>query len=342
MIDSQSVPRSTKQILKGIFPFTPECGRDAAWIDRVENALRAGIDLDAAHPDGTRFERFFEGGFLAEVARVGASRDIRRLVVAGADVNYVAPNGTTALVVAISYARASIVDTLLELGADPKAARGGMLPLAAVGSPNSAITRRLLAAGAEPTAMTSQGQPIAFQIALGEGSLCARFADIVDHLPERPLWNCNGQSLLTVLLQKGNKRSLAVLLKHGALRFEPDSPFFVAMGDAALTAILVEAALKIWPRRAFPTPLAEQIAGIHRALAAGNGKIALERWANFQRPAQKATQHLLERAFACAPDAVVRAFKTADAKLLALRSARLAKGRSVAVRPAEGGRAAAA
>ena len=329
-----AVSESAAALIEGIFPFTPECGRDQIWLARVENALRVGIDVDAAHPDGIKFERFFEGGFLSEVARVGNSRDIRRLVEAGADVNYVAPNGTTALFTAISYGRATIVETLLELGADVKGRRGGMLPLTAIGTPNAAITRSLLAAGADLTTMTMQGQPIAFQIALDEGNLCARFADIIDYLPEKPLWNSTGQSLLTMVVLKGSKRSLALLLKRGALRYEPESPFFCVMSDATLTTMLVEAALEIWPRRAFPTPLAEQVASLYRALAADRGKAALDIWNAFQRPAQKATQHLLERAFACAPDSAVRAFKTTDAKLLALRNARLQKGKPVS-RPAD-------
>ena len=94
-----------------------------------------------------------QGGYtpLLFAARVGDLVSARLLVAAGADVNDVAPQGTSALVVAAHSGHGDVGRLLLEHGADPNAAGAGYTPLhGAILQKDARLVAALLAAGADP------------------------------------------------------------------------------------------------------------------------------------------------------------------------------------------------
>ena len=103
------------------------------------------------------------GGYtpLLFAARVGALASARLLVAAGADVNDVAPQGTSALVVAAHSGHGDVGTLLLEHGADPNAAGAGYTPLhGAILQNDARLVAALLAAGADPETPLAASTPV--------------------------------------------------------------------------------------------------------------------------------------------------------------------------------------
>ena len=103
-----------------------------------------------------------QGGYtpLLFAARQGGLESARLLVAAGADVNDVAPMGTSALVVAAHSGQSAVAMFLLEQGADPNAADAGYTALhAAVLRGDLDLVAALLAHGADPSPKLVRGTP---------------------------------------------------------------------------------------------------------------------------------------------------------------------------------------
>jgi ankyrin repeat protein len=103
-----------------------------------------------------------QGGFtpLLFAARQGGLETARLLVAAGANVNDVAPNGTSALVVASHSGHGALAMFLLEQGADPNADAAGYTALhAAVLRGELALVNALLSHGAKPDAVLAEATP---------------------------------------------------------------------------------------------------------------------------------------------------------------------------------------
>jgi ankyrin repeat protein len=103
-----------------------------------------------------------QGGYtpLLFAARQGDIESTRLLLGAGADVNDVAPSGTSVLVVAAHSGHTALADFLLDKGADANAAGAGYAALhIAVRRGDIALVKSLLAHGANPNAIVTQGSP---------------------------------------------------------------------------------------------------------------------------------------------------------------------------------------
>ena len=101
-----------------------------------------------------------EGGFtpLLFAARQGDLASTRLLLAAGADVNDMAPAGTSALVVAAHSGHGELAALLLDHGADANAAGAGYTPLhAAVLRGDAGLVHALLERGAKPNARLMSG-----------------------------------------------------------------------------------------------------------------------------------------------------------------------------------------
>jgi ankyrin len=97
---------------------------------------------------------------LLFAARVGDLASAKLLVAAGANVNDLAPRGTSVLVVAAHSGHGELAAFLLEQGADPNAAAAGYSALhAAIMQKDAELVRALLAAGADPNARVEASTP---------------------------------------------------------------------------------------------------------------------------------------------------------------------------------------
>ena len=104
-----------------------------------------------------------QGGYtpLLFAARVGDLASAKLLVAYGADVNDVAPHGTSATVVAAHSGHGDVAAFLLDQGADPDAADAGYTALhAAILHKDDALVEALLANGADPNARILESTPI--------------------------------------------------------------------------------------------------------------------------------------------------------------------------------------
>jgi ankyrin repeat protein len=103
-----------------------------------------------------------QGGYtpLLFAARQGSLESARLLVAAGANVDDVAPNGTSALVLAAHSGHRALAAYLLEEGADPHAAGAGYTALhAAVLRGDAPLVAALVARGADPNAVLVTATP---------------------------------------------------------------------------------------------------------------------------------------------------------------------------------------
>ena len=123
---------------------------------RLQSELRYG-ELGRSY--GTDAEETQIGGFtpLLFAARHGDVEAARLLLEAGAEVDDVAPDGATALVIATFSGHRELPLFLLERGANPNAAGAGYTALhAAVLTGDEPVVAALLAAGARPDAQVTQ------------------------------------------------------------------------------------------------------------------------------------------------------------------------------------------
>lgn len=126
--------------------------------------VSAGFEPTA--PDSDKQRSIFEvdfGGYtpLLFAARSGDVASARFLLAAGANANDGAPDGTSALVVAVLSGHRELAQLLLESGADPNAAGAGYTPLhAAVLQGDPAVVGALLARGANPNVAIVRGTPV--------------------------------------------------------------------------------------------------------------------------------------------------------------------------------------
>ena len=142
----------------------------------VEVLLEYGADVDTrtvswtevvkTSPDPWSPEYVTEqqqGGYtpLLFAARVGDLASARLLVEAGADVNDLAPVGTSAVVVAAHSGHGEVASYLVERGADPDAAEAGYTALhAAILHKDNDLVRTLLAHGADPNVTVERATPV--------------------------------------------------------------------------------------------------------------------------------------------------------------------------------------
>ena len=103
-----------------------------------------------------------QGGYtpLLFAARQGDVESVRILLSAGANVNDVAPIGTSALVIASHSGHRPLAEFLLDKGADPNAMGGGYAALhIAVQRGDAELVKALLAHGANPNVFITRGSP---------------------------------------------------------------------------------------------------------------------------------------------------------------------------------------
>jgi ankyrin repeat protein len=183
----------------------------------VELLLSRGADVDAVTE---------EGGFtaLTFAVRQGALESARLLIDAGADVDVQATTtGESLLQVAIKNRHYSIAELLLERGANPRAAdKGGRTALHALVTARGPVNRErapgiedtsdgldlmraLLAAGADPDAMTS-GLP-----KLSDALVPSAIRPIIDNAV-----NTGGSTPLLLAAQAADAEAMRVLLAGGA------------------------------------------------------------------------------------------------------------------------------
>lgn len=104
-----------------------------------------------------------QGGYtpLLFAARVGDAASAKLLVVAGADVNDTAPQGTSAMVVAAHSGHADVAELLLDKGADPNRDSAGYTALhAALLRKDERLVKALLVHGANPNAPLLKSTPV--------------------------------------------------------------------------------------------------------------------------------------------------------------------------------------
>jgi uncharacterized protein len=121
---------------------------------------RIGTELGGYNAAAAR--EIDKGGYtpLLFAARQGTLESVQLLVAAGADVNDVAPEGTSALVVAAHSGHSAVGTFLLEKGADPNAAAAGYAPLhAAIMRGDVELVKSLLVRGANPNAPLVKSTP---------------------------------------------------------------------------------------------------------------------------------------------------------------------------------------
>jgi ankyrin repeat protein len=119
-----------------------------------------GVD-DRFNPPGVRDEE--HGGFtpILFAAQQGDVQTAKVLLDGGANVNDVAANGASVLVVATHSGHAQLSSFLLERGADPNAAGAGYTALhAAILRGEQPIVDALLAKGADPNVPIEKGTPV--------------------------------------------------------------------------------------------------------------------------------------------------------------------------------------
>lgn len=201
----------------------------------------------AGNADPSGVYEIAQGGYtpLLFSARHGALASARMLVAAGADVNDVAPMGTSALVVAAHSGQGRLAAFLLEHGADPLAADAGYTALhAAVLRGDLKLVTTLMEYGADPDPPLRRGTParrVSADWRLGHNLigatpfwLAARFREpaIMSTLAEHgadPLVAKDGVTAVMVALQGGTTRG----------RFGVSSADRAAEGRLTLEAVRV-------------------------------------------------------------------------------------------------------
>jgi ankyrin len=142
----------------------------------VRALIEAGADVNARTAVRPRRVNTQVGGFDASTAmdidkggytpllfavQQGVLESVELVLAAGADVNEVAPEGTSALVVAAHSGHAAVAKALLERGADPNAAAAGYTALhAAILRSDADLVRALLARGADVNAAILKATPV--------------------------------------------------------------------------------------------------------------------------------------------------------------------------------------
>ena len=103
------------------------------------------------------------GGFtpLLFAARAGDLDSVRYVLDAGASAREIAPEGSTALMIAALSGHGPVAELLLKRGADPNVTNAGYTALhAAVVRGNLELVRALLSSGADPNARVTKGSPV--------------------------------------------------------------------------------------------------------------------------------------------------------------------------------------
>jgi ankyrin repeat protein len=169
-------------------------------------ALAAAPSLGAAADDP-----------LLDAVRSGNRAAVRTLLERGGSANAAAPDGTTALHVAIQQGDVELVDLLLRAGADVKATnRYGIAPLqVAAMAGSAALLQQLLDRGADPRTATPEGETALMAAArTGDAAavrlLLARGADV------RATEGWKGQTALMWAAAENNAEAMKVLIEAGA------------------------------------------------------------------------------------------------------------------------------
>jgi uncharacterized protein len=141
-----------------------EAGADVRARTRISPALVHTGDRFALQDDVRGVVQINGGGFspLLFAARNGDVESARLLLAAGASVDDVTPDGTSALVVASHSGHGPLASLLLQKGADPNAGKSGYTALhAAVLRGDLELVKSLIAHGAHPNVKLSKGTPVA-------------------------------------------------------------------------------------------------------------------------------------------------------------------------------------
>ena len=168
--------------------------------------------------------------FLAAVTR-GDAAEVRALLDRGADVNARNDNGDSALMLAVLYGDADLVKLLLDRKADPKHANEAGATALHWAMDNPAEVEALLAAGADPNAITTWGYTPLMAAVVRQDS-AAVVPILLEHGadPNRT----SGHSMRAVILAGGgDTRSLQALLDHGADARAKTNAGFSALHSAA-------------------------------------------------------------------------------------------------------------
>ena len=208
----------------------------------VEMLLTAGVDVDAAQPDGATALHWAvhldDAAIVDRLLRADATVDatneygvtplsiacsngsaplVERLLEAGADPNRARPTGETPLMRAAITGSVRAVEALVAHGADVNRADPelGQTPLMwAISARRPAVAARLIDLGADVLARSTGGfTPLLFGARQGDVAtarlLLAAGADVHDAMDD-------GTSALLVATLRGHVRTAVLLLEHGA------------------------------------------------------------------------------------------------------------------------------
>lgn len=198
------IPATT---LRGNYKRCPEAkqeGTNLRWIALALSMFLGNCEMALANP-------------VHDAARSGDVNKISELIDDGVSINALDDKGETPLIIAILESRFSVVDIIIEHGADIRARnRGGFTALhAASYVGNSAIARKLLDKGADVNDQDNKAGVTALSVAAEEGySGVAQV--LIDFGAKLEASERNGYTPLSRALWRGQSDVVKVLQKSGA------------------------------------------------------------------------------------------------------------------------------
>lgn len=154
---------------------------------------------------------------VVQAAKTGDANALKSLLAGGADVNSMAPDGSTALHWAIHRDDSAMVDALLTAGANANlSTRYKVVPLTlAAQNGNAALVERLLKAGASPEAVSEEGQTALMTAARNGRPEVVRLL-LAAGAKVNAAEEFRGQTPLMFAAGEGNTGALDLLMEFGA------------------------------------------------------------------------------------------------------------------------------